>query len=328
MRLFECPSCRAAVTFTNTACLSCGNDLVFDIEREAFVSGADPCKNRSAIGCNWKAGAGEASLCWSCAMTAVIPDTFHGENVSLWAESESAKRQVLATLGRWGWFTPSDTGQLPVFHMLSEATSRGPSNVVMAHDRGTITINVMEADIVERVERRENLGEKLRTMVGHFRHEIAHFLFERLSEHPEFVKAFRALMGDEREDYGEALKRYYENGPPANWEQNFVTAYASSHPHEDWAESVTHILHLTDMIDCAVAMKWQSPHLTDMTYDPYKEADGERIVELGSYFGMAVNHINRSVGVGDIYPFVLNDAVRGKLAFVHSWLSGHAQKAA
>jgi hypothetical protein len=201
--------------------------------------------------------------------------------------------------------------------MLSEATSRGERNVVMAHDSGTITINVTEADVVELTERREQLGEKLRTMVAHFRHEIAHFLFERLSRDEQFLSEFRALMGDEREDYGAALARYYETGPAAGWEANHITRYATSHPHEDWAETLTHLQHLTDITDSAVSVGWRSPLLEDMAYDAYAEADTDRLLELGVHFSIAVNHINRSIGLGDIYPFVLTDGIREKLKFVH-----------
>lgn len=324
MRLYTCPRCGTSVVFSNTQCLSCGTLLQFDIAARAFVLHGAPCRNRTEIDCNWISDTGPGGLCLSCAMTETIPDTFAGENRELWAESELAKRRVLANLGRWGWFVPDDTGRRPVFHLLSEASRSGGHDVVMAHSAGAITINVMEADVVERVRRGEVLGEKLRTMVGHFRHEIAHFLFERLAERPGFLDAVRALMGDERADYAQALRRYYAEGPPPGWEAQHITRYASAHPHEDWAETVTHLLHLVDIVDGAVAMGWRSDLLDDPSYDAYAEPDAGRIIERGAYVGMAVNHINRSMGLGDIYPFVLTEGVRGKLAFAHGWLTGHA----
>ncbi|MEL6207598.1 MAG: putative zinc-binding metallopeptidase [Pseudomonadota bacterium] len=321
MRLFSCPNCGALVSFHNTQCLTCGQTLVFDDGAQAFILGLTPCRNRAEIDCNWASTAGEGGLCRSCDMTEVVPETFHGDNRALWGETELSKRRALAMLARWGWFGPSDPGPAPSFHLLSEETSAGPRDVVMAHASGVITINVMEADVVERVERRETLGEKLRTMVGHVRHETAHFLFERLAAGPEFLEAFRALMGDERADYSAALQRYYAEGPEDGWEGRFITRYASMHPHEDWAETVTHLLHLTDIIDGAVACRWPVPDDADLAYDPYAETDAEEIIRRGVYYGMAVNHINQSVGVGDLYPFVLTDAVREKLAFAHRWLS-------
>ncbi len=320
VKIHRCAVCSSMIAFPNTRCLTCGADLVYDPAVADFVQEAPFCRNRAEINCNWAAASGEDSLCRSCAMTDVIPDTFHGENAQLWAEAELAKRRVLVSLARWGWFGPDDTGPLPRFHMLSEATSRGERNVVMAHDSGTITINVTEADVVELTERREQLGEKLRTMVAHFRHEIAHFLFERLSRDQQFLDEFRALMGDERDDYGAALARYYETGPDEGWEQTHITRYATSHPHEDWAETLTHLQHLTDITDSAVSVGWRSALLEDMAYDAYQEADTDRLLELGVHFSIAVNHINRSIGLGDIYPFVLNDGIRDKLKFVHRYI--------
>lgn len=317
MRIFSCPSCGGEVNFSNTDCLACGQPLHFDIAVGDFVAAGADCANRPAIGCNWVAG--DSGLCWSCAMTRVIPETMEGENRLHWAKSETAKRRVLAQLGRWGWFTPADTGRLPVFRMLSEVTSDGPRDVVMAHGDGEITINVTEADVLERMERREELGEKLRTMIGHIRHEIAHFLFLRLCDAPDFLPAFRALMGDETADYAAALARHYDAGPPEGWGAAHVTPYASAHPHEDWAETLAHLLHLVDIIDCAVAAGWTSAE-APAGYDAYAEPDGQKVITLGADYAMGVNHINRSIGLGDIYPFVLTDGVRDKLAFVHGWL--------
>lgn len=323
MRIFACPHCGAPVNFANTDCLNCGQALHFDVVAQDFVAEGLDCGNRASIGCNWRAG--DSGLCWSCAMTRVIPETMEGENLLHWAKTEAAKRRVLATLGRWGWFMPGDGGRLPEFEMLSEVTSDGPSDVVMAHGDGVITINVTEADVLERMERREDLGEKLRTMIGHIRHETAHFLFVRLCDAPGFTDAFRALMGDERADYGAALDRHYSEGPPTGWQAGHITPYAASHPHEDWAETVAHLLHLVDIIDCAVAAGWTADQ-APVGYDPYADFDAERVVTLGADYAMGVNHINRSIGLGDIYPFVLTDGVRDKLSFVHGWLrAGPAQ---
>ncbi len=319
MRLYRCPACGATIFSQNTQCDTCGAVLLYDPAADAFVNEAEPCANRDEIRCNW-AAAEPGALCHSCAMTEVIPDTFHGDNRELWSETEASKRRVLITLGRWGWFTPADPGPMPRFRMLSEETREGEVAVIMAHASGLITINVTEADLVERLERAEVLGERLRTMTGHFRHEIAHFLFERLRDRAGFLDAFRALMGDERADYGEALTRYYAEGAPPGWQDGFVTRYASAHPHEDWAETVTHLLHLTDILDSAVAAGLPPPGLEADAYDAYAETDTGRLIDLGLEVSIAVNHVNRSVGRQDLYPFVLSPAVREKLAFVHGWV--------
>lgn len=252
-------------------------------------------------------------------MTTVVPESFHQENRRLWAAAEASKRWVLANLARWNWFLDRDDGPRPTFHMLAEVTRDGPATVMMGHADGVLTINVVEADPVTRIARGNDLGEKLRTLAGHFRHELAHFLFERLATRPDFLDEFRSLFGDERCDYADALKRHYKYGPPDGWEQFFVSSYASCHPHEDWAESLAHLLHLTDIVDSCVNMNLRSPNLP-AGYDAYGETDPVRLVSIGVEIGIAMNHANRSMGLHDIYPFILTPETRAKLYFAHTWL--------
>jgi len=130
----------------------------------------------------------------------------------------------------------------------------------MGHVGGVVTISVAEADAVLRTTRKEALDEPYRTMIGHMRHEIAHMLWWRLSLREDFLTAFRETFGDEREDYPAALQRHYQNGPPADWQTRFLSTYASSHPHEDWAETASHLLHLTDITDSPIErLTWLTP---------------------------------------------------------------------
>lgn len=321
MRVFTCPSCGGRLFFENLAC-ACGAAVAYDPDREAFATDAATCANRDVIGCNWKADDAGSGFCRSCDMTTVVPDTFRAGNRDLWAEAEAAKRWVLAQLARWGWFGPGDGGARPEFHLLSEETSAGAAPVTMGHEDGLVTINVAEADPARIVALRQQLGERLRTMTGHFRHEIAHFLFERLAADPGFADRFRDTFGDERQDYGAALAAHYQSGPPADWQVGHVTPYAASHPHEDWAECVAHLLHLTDIADSFVAAGLGAEAVPGADYDPYREADAERLVTLGAELGIALNHVNRAMGLGDIYPFVLTPSIRVKLGFAHAALRG------
>lgn len=318
MRIFDCPACGTTVYFTNTRC-GRGDEVAYDPDRAAFTTGFRPCANREWIACNWIAE-GEGALCRACAMTEVIPDTFHAANRGLWSEAELAKRWVLANLARWGWFTAADPGRRPVFRLLAEQTSAGEVPVIMGHAAGVVTINVTEADPAERVRRRIKLGEPLRTMIGHFRHELGHYFFERLSEDEAFPDAFRATFGDERADYAQALKRYYDDGPPPDWRARHVTAYSAAHPHEDWAECFAHLLHLADIADSFVAAGLGAPAAPAPGYDPYADGDAGRLITFGAELGIALNHVNRSMGLPDIYPFVLAPPIRAKLAFVHGRL--------
>src|SRR5207302_77798 len=118
---------------------------------------------------------------------------------------------------------------------------------------GVITLNVAEADDAQREKRRLQMHEPYRTLLGHFRHEIAHYYWDRLVKDGPLRDGFRARFGDEREDYGAALRRHYQQGPPADWQARFVSAYASAHPWEDWAETWAHYLHMADALETAIA---------------------------------------------------------------------------
>ena len=312
MRVFSCPACHQTLFFENLRCV-CGAEVAFDPEAAAFVAAERTCANRVAIACNWVAaepGSGAVSrpapgseggaLCRSCAMTEVIPQTFQDDNQALWARAEAAKRWVLANLARWGWLAEGDAGPRPRFHLLSEVVRGGEAPVTMGHDSGLVTINVAEADPAEIVRRQAEMGEPYRTMIGHYRHELAHYLFERLVEDAAFAEAFRALFGDERADYGEALKRHYGDGPPAGWEERYVTSYASAHPHEDWAETVAHLLHLTDIVDTATAVNLVWPTDTQVPPDAYATTDTEALVHSAVDLGLALNQVNRAMGLADL----------------------------
>ncbi|MGZ9810308.1 zinc-binding metallopeptidase family protein [Pseudoroseicyclus sp. H15] len=332
MQIFTCPACNAPLYFQNLSCGACGAEVAFDPERQAMTTGAPTCAHRNDIGCNWVAERGD--LCRSCAMTEVVPDLRASDNLPLWSDTELAKRWMLANLGRWGWFSAADTGERPVFKLLSEETVTGETQVTMGHESGTITINVSEAHEATRAERQEQMGELYRTMLGHMRHEIAHFLFERLAEakgaEEGFLPAFRELFGDERADYGAALQAHYANTKPAD--ENHITSYATSHPHEDWAETIAHLLHLVDLADSAAATglslkdgailprrKGFSFRRTAaaQTGDAYQETDTEALLSRAIDLTIAVNHVNRTMDLPDLYPFVLPQGVRDKLAFAH-----------
>lgn len=318
MRIFTCPACGGDLFFGNLFC-TCGCDVAFDPQSGGFVSGGPTCTNRGEIRCNWLADVG-GDLCTSCAMTTVHPDLAMPNNALLWAKAEAAKRHVLVGLNRWNWFGAQDGGPRPEFHMLSEATSAGPAEVTMGHASGLVTINLAETDVVERVRRREELGEPYRTMVGHVRHELSHFLFERLAVGEKFIAGFRSRFGDENADYAQALGSYYEAGPPADWQNSFISAYASAHPHEDWAESAAHAMHLADMVDSFCAAHLSIPNGTGPDYDAYSEDDGSRLLNAGLRIGVALNHVNRAMGLADLYPFVTPPVVIEKIRFAHHCL--------
>lgn len=315
MHVFSNPVGAGSLWFDNLATAD-GTPVAYDPQARAFLPVPPFCANRERIGCNWIAPQAGA-FCRSCAMTVLAPDPAVENAVAQWAETEAAKRWVLDNLGRWYWFRPEDPGTRPSFHMLAEYDEQPAP---MGHADGVVTISVAEADPVVRTRRRQALGEPYRTMIGHMRHEIAHMLWWRLSLRADFLTAFRHMFGDEREDYGDALKRHYENGPPADWEQRFLSSYASAHPHEDWAETTAHLLHLTDITDSFMAAGLSAAVLPDGQWDPYGETDSERLIHIAAALAVGINHVNRSMGLSDLYPFLMAEATHEKLAFVHDWL--------
>ena len=57
--------------------------------------------------------------------------------------------------------------------------AEGP-RVLTGHASGLITLNVEEADDAKREKIRHDLREPYRTLLGHFRHEIGHYYWDRL----------------------------------------------------------------------------------------------------------------------------------------------------
>lgn len=314
MRVFSNPVGSGSLWFDNLATAD-GTPVAYDPQARAFLPMPPFCANRERIGCNWIAPK-EGEFCRSCAMTALAPDPTIANAIPNWAQTEAAKRWVLDNLGRWHWFRPEDRGTRPMFHLLAE----GPTPVPMGHAEGVVTISVAEMDPILLTTRREALHEPYRTMIGHMRHEIAHMLWWRLSLREDFLDAFRETFGDERIDYPSALQYHYQNGPPVDWKQYYLTSYASAHPHEDWAETAAHLLHLTDIADSFVAAELSSPQIPAHGWDPYSEPDAQRLIHAAAALSVGVNHVNRSMGLSDLYPFVLSDYARYKLAFVHDWL--------
>ncbi|MEL6211009.1 MAG: putative zinc-binding metallopeptidase, partial [Pseudomonadota bacterium] len=315
MRLFPAPSGSGTLFFDNLIAPD-GLAVAYDPATGGFVATPPFCVNRDIIGCNWAAPA-DGAFCEACAMTALAPDTSMPRALENWAKTEAAKRWVLANLRRWGWFGPLDRGARPVFHMLAE----GVTPVVMGHADGVVSLSIEEADPVLQINRREALGERYRTMIGHIRHEIAHVLWWRLGLRQDFLDDFRSLFGDERSDYGAALEQHYRDGPPTDWQDGYLSPYATAHPHEDWAETAAHLLHLVEITDSAVATGLSGAALPGDDWMPYAEADPERLLDVAATLTLAINHVNRSMGLPDLYPFVLSDLARRKLAFAHAWLS-------
>jgi hypothetical protein len=201
------------------------------------------------------------------------------------------------------------------------------------HDNGLITIALTEADDAEREKRRLAMGEPYRTLLGHFRHEVGHYFWDVLVHDGGKLDACRAVFGDDSVDYGEALQRHYANGPPADWQQNFVSAYATTHPWEDFAETWAHYLHIADTLEMGSEFGMEIHPVADRTgqlstrvaIDPYATDNFDAVVSAWLPFTFAINSVNRAMGLRDLYPFILSPAVIKKLCFIHNLVQAVAK---
>jgi hypothetical protein len=344
LKIFHCAHCDQLVFFENVACTRCGHVLAYlpdlglvasleadgaDLWRSPLLAAAGRsyrlCRNyREENVCNWAVPAQDASeLCRSCRLTRTLPDLSAPGNREAWYKLEVAKRRLVYSL--LGLHLPlqdktEDSRRGLGFDFLAGVDGQP---VLTGHDNGVITINVAEADDAQREQLRNALHEPYRTVLGHFRHEIGHYYWDRLIRDGPRLTAFRALFGDERQDYAASLQRHYADGASPDWQQRHVSAYASSHPWEDWAETWAHYLHMTDTLETAAACgisleprRANEPAL-EVPAAPHPAASFERLVTDWFPLTYVLNNLNRGMGLPDAYPFVLSSPALDKLGFVH-----------
>jgi len=345
MKRFRC-ECGNEVYFESGQCVRCGFTLGYDciafemvrINPANALIGADAarlCANAQYGACNWIVPPGLSdTFCVSCRFSDTIPNLLKPENVTKWAKIELAKRYLLYSLFRWRLpiepRKPNDTRGL-AFTFLSDEGTPGALPVLTGHSDGLITLNIAEADDVERERRRTLLKEPYRTLLAHFRHEIGHYYWTALVQDQNKLDAFRALFGDERRDYGAALQAHYNIGPRETWPADFISGYATSHPWEDFAETWAHYTHMVDTLETAFAYGLRMEHPIDQSdevvieSDPYRTRRFQKIVDDWPALTLMLNALNRSMGQRDAYPFVLSESVLGKLRFVHDLIHGQAK---
>jgi hypothetical protein len=346
VKLFQCQQCGQALYFENTRCERCGRTLGY-LPSELLLTALEPlgddlwrplgrsagsfrcCANGDYGACNWLVPADQTHpFCRACELNRTIPNLQHPERLERWRRLEIAKRQMVYSVLRFGLpLRPKsqDASGLAFDFLDAEGQPNG-ERPTTGHEDGVITIDAAEADPAEREQRRTSMHEPYRTLAGHFRHEVGHYywgLFRRRGD--SWLADYRNLFGDETADYGQALQNHYQNGPPPNWRDNHLSAYASSHPWEDWAETWAHYLHIVDTLETACAFSiaprnWliAAPgKSTELRAYPYREAELDDLLASWLPLTFAVNSLNRSMGQPDLYPFVLSPPAVDKLRFVH-----------
>ncbi len=362
MKAFTCHVCQHLIFFENVQCLRCERALGY-LPDVGVLSALEPaadgewrplapeagarrykmCLNYSRERvCNWLlASEDDATLCLACRFNQTIPDLSVPEYRGLWQRLETAKRRLVYGLLALG--LPLVSKQEDPERGLAFAFLAGPdpefreTNAAMTgHAQGLITLNIAEADDAVRERTRQEMSEVYRTLLGHFRHESGHYYWERLLRAAEQIDSFRALFGDDQADYEQALQNHYNNGPPADWQTYFVSAYASAHPWEDWAETWAHYLHIVDTLETArnFSLRVVTPESAAGAsiampggVTAYRPPSIDMMVANWLPLTYAINSINRSMGQPDMYPFVLSPMAVEKLGFVHQVVSGAAMTA-
>ncbi|MBI3803095.1 MAG: putative zinc-binding peptidase [Nitrospirae bacterium] len=347
MKVFHCDHCQQLVFFENTRCVQCDRLLAF-LPDLGVVGSLDPaggnqwrsplpeaegkgyrlCANYSQESvCNWAVPSDDPHpFCQSCRLTQVIPNLSQPGHKEAWFKLESAKRRLvysLVTLGCPINSKSDDPERGLSYQFLADLETPGADPVLTGHADGVITINVAEADDAERERRRQQLHEPYRTLLGHFRHEVGHYYWDRLVQNSPRIDPFRKLFGDERKDYKRSLQEYYQQGPPTDWQQRFVSAYAGAHPWEDWAETWAHYLHMTDTLetaaDCGLSLRPKRPNepVLKATFSPAPSGEFDQLIDHWFPLTYLLNNLNRGLGLPDGYPFVLSTPAIDKLRFVH-----------
>jgi hypothetical protein len=348
VKLFACPSCGNILYFENRFCGRCGHRVGYLPEQETMsaleadgsgwraIGSSEPlrffCRNSEQDSCNWLVAKGSSDVfCEACRHNGTVPDISDPAQLHGWRELEFAKHRLFYSLLRWHLplkTRAEDPEHGLIFNFLADRQNQ--PKVMTGHDNGVVTIALTEADDLERERRRLQMGEPYRTILGHFRHEVGHHFWDILVRDGGRLDACRAVFGDDTADYEQALKDHYANGAPADWQDNFVSSYATSHPWEDFAETWAHYLHIVDTLEMAAEFGLDvKPRLdrigglsAHFDFDPYRAQAIDPVVAAWLPFVFTMNSVSRTMGTRDLYPFVLTPAVIAKLGFIHDLVHG------
>ena len=350
MKLFSCQHCAQILFFENVRCERCEHALGYWPD-DNVLSALEPdgdawralgvanrrfklCANHQYDVCNWLVPAESSDpMCAACSHNRVIPELDSDEHRFAWRKIEFAKHRLFYTLFRLNLAQTQNmlfAAEPLVFKFLDDMPNA--AQVMTGHEEGMITIALSEADDAEREQRRKAMGEPYRTLLGHFRHEVGHYFWDRLVRDGGHLEDCRAIFGDDRQDYQAALQKHYAKGAPVDWQSSFVSAYATCHPWEDFAETWAHYLHIIDTLEMAGAFSLQLSPAIDkdgefrvtQNVDPYTTPTMQPLIDVWLPVTTALNTMSQTMGKEDLYPFVLSPPVVSKLEFIHRLVHGAA----
>lgn len=340
MKIFQCGNCNHSLFFENDTCENCGHlsgyraedrmMLTFALDSTKLISDRENveykyCENKKYNVCNWVLEKNdEEVLCQACRLNRTIPNLNKKKNVKKWRKLEVAKHRLIYQLQKIGLplLNKNEVEEGFCFDFIAKLDN--PS-IMTGHAYGVITILLKEADSVFREKTRIQLSEAYRSLIGHLRHEVGHYFWDRLIfPDKDLLKEFRNIFGNEKLDYSDSLKEYYDKGVESDWQESHISKYATAHAWEDWAETWAHYLHIMDMVENAYFFGLNvnptglfKEGKANASFDPYTIADFNTIVQTAVPVSFAVNSINRAMGVPDVYPFVIAPEVVDKMAFIH-----------
>ena len=348
MKTFTCV-CNATLFFENSLCLRCHRDLgwcpacehltaLLPADGETYTCGRSACgaslvKCENYVEhnvCNRCRLAGDGpGLCDACRFNQTIPDLSVEGNKEKWFKLEQAKRRLLYELD--GLRLPygedvklplafdfkADT--IPDDARWNDAEAEG-EKVYTGHADGLITINLAEADPAEREANRVKFGERHRTLIGHFRHEVGHYFWQLLvQDDPAEVGRFKDVFGDHEDPtYAEAMDAYYADGPDPDWQAKSVSAYATMHPWEDFAETWAAYLDMAGVLDTAAEAGFGVHRVGPSAGADELTADYARV-------GVFMTEMNRVMGLLDFVPQTFGPGVGPKLDYVHGLVNRQRQ---
>ncbi|QMW01431.1 zinc-binding metallopeptidase family protein [Spirosoma foliorum] len=301
---YSCNHCQAQVT----KCLNYRNYQV--------------CNRLVEVKTTWQ----EANAyCKCCSLNRVVPDMSVPGNREKWYNLEAAKRRLIYTLDllKLPYGSIYDGFPLPLTFDFKgnvvQITHAGTDAIIAekvftGHADGTITINIEEADPIEREKLRVDFGEARRTLIGHFHHEIGHYYWQLLVQN-KCEDECKAIFGDHTSlGYSYAMNQYYQYGPKPDWPLSYISAYASMHPWEDFAETFRAYLEMITILDTAdsVHLLLEAEEAVDFEGAPF-----EKMLLKYEELGIKLNEMNRTLGLLDMVPEVFTPAVIQKMKFIH-----------
>jgi hypothetical protein len=329
VRAFRCEVCGAELFFENSVCVTCGSAVGYSREDGGMVAVNDDrpiCANLNRCGCNWIADpTSTAGLCFSCSLTRTRPADGDAVGLTQYWVAEAAKRRLIFGLAELELpIKISDGSGGVAFDLLSSSQGK----IITGYQNGLITLDLAESNDAHREALRASMDEPYRTVLGHFRHEIGHYYCELLALNTDRREEFREFFGDEGTSYDDALQRHYSEGGGHDWQGRYISAYATMHPLEDFAEVFGHLLHIADTLQTAAEFRLL-PHqgqgddalsMREIAKKPrvalLERPMADVVAQSWLPLTKGLNQINRSMGKADLYPFVLEEPVIAKLGFV------------